>query len=267
MATGLFCIPGYSEIGVHTYAYLSRILDEHHLDYTITELQAHGVDEDINDFNYKLCLQKAEQEYLAHVARYDTVYLIGFSMGGVIASFLASRYGCDKLVLIAPAFKYGTSTQIVRDFFKTFQEDNQYPSIAALFKTSGDTRHQVIAKYMHEEFASRGAAYAYMFERLGKVKPTSFLNFTRLVASVKKEIQLDGIPTRIYQSENDELIPAESAFWIFKQIKGEDKRLMFMSGPRHRILSSTVKEEVTEDLIRFLYGLHLNLAPLGNPGQ
>jgi esterase/lipase len=259
MSAGLFCIPGYTEIGRHTYQYFSSILDELQLDYVITELQAHGIYDDINAFNYKLCLQQVEQEYLSFLGQHDTVYLMGFSMGGVIASHLASRYGCDKLVLIAPAFKYGTSTQVVKDFLQTFQETNEYPTITELFRTSGDQRTHVIAKFMHEEFEDKGAAYSHMFERLGQVKPTSFLNFTRLVATVKKSIHIDNIPTRIYQSENDELIPVESALWIFKQIKGDDKRLTFMSGPRHRILSSNLKEEVTEDIIRFLFGIEVSL--------
>ena len=76
---------------------------------------------------------------------------------------------------------------------------------------------------------------------------------------MKKELNIVDIPTRIYQSENDELIPVDSALWIFSKIKTEDKRLMFLSGPRHRILNSSVKEEITEDVIRFLYGLNLTL--------
>ncbi len=39
-------------------------------------------------------------------ARKLPVYLVGFSMGGVIASWLASRYPIEKLALIAPAFTY-----------------------------------------------------------------------------------------------------------------------------------------------------------------
>jgi carboxylesterase len=267
MTIGLFCIPGYTEIGLHTYGYFSRILTEHGFDFYISELQAHGIEEDINDFNYKLCLQQVEREYLAFLGDFDVVYIIGFSMGGVIAAHLASRYGCDKLVMVAPAFKYGKATQIVKDFLHTFQEDNQYPTILDLFRASGEERNEIIARFMHEEFASKGAAYQRMFDRLGTIKPTSFLNFTRLVAFVKKDIKIENIPTRIYQSENDELIPVESALWIFKHIKGEDKRLTFMSGPRHRILSSNVKEEVTEDVIRFLFGLDLRLTPTNTPGQ
>jgi esterase/lipase len=267
MTIGLFCIPGYTEIGIHTYAYFSRVLDEHGFDYYITELQAHGIEEDINDFNYKKCLQQVEREYLAFLGDFDVVYVMGFSMGGVIAAHLASRYGCDKLVMVSPAFKYGKATQIVKDFLHTFQEDNQYPTLFELFKASGEERNEIIARYMHEEFANKGAAYQRMFERLGRIKPTSFLNFTRLVAYVKKDIHIDNIPTRIYQSENDELIPVESALWIFNRIKGDDKRLTFMSGPRHRILSSNVKEEVTEDVVRFLFGLDLRLTESNTPGR
>jgi carboxylesterase len=259
MAAGLFCIPGYTEIGLDTYAYVTEILSAHHLPFYVMENQAHGIHEDINDFNYKLALAKAEKEYLSFMKDYDEVFLMGFSMGGAIASYLATRYGCDKLVLVSPAFKYGRTTQLLTDFLKTFGEDNQYPSILDLFKAKAGERKEIIRRYMQQEFADKGGAYFTMFDRLDKVKPTSFLNFTRLVATVKKELNLVDIPTRIYQSENDELIPVDSALWIFSKIKTEDKRLIFLSGPRHRILNSGVKEEITEDVIRFLYGLNLTL--------
>jgi pimeloyl-ACP methyl ester carboxylesterase len=44
---------------------------------------------------------KVMQQYQDRV-----VYLLGFSMGGVIAGYLAARYAVDRLILVAPAFKY-----------------------------------------------------------------------------------------------------------------------------------------------------------------
>src|SRR5574344_1302069 len=41
--------------------------------------------------------------------KYNSICVIGHSMGGVLASYLASKYSVvKKLVLVAPAFKYLT---------------------------------------------------------------------------------------------------------------------------------------------------------------
>lgn len=61
---------------------------------------------DEEDCDPKQWLMRAESVVRTQCARKLPVYLVGFSMGGVIASWLASRYPIEKLALIAPAFTY-----------------------------------------------------------------------------------------------------------------------------------------------------------------
>src|SRR5699024_5290848 len=44
-------------------------------------------------------------------------YLIGFSMGGMIASYLAAKHKVEKLVLLAPSGKYLSWKQLLFDGF------------------------------------------------------------------------------------------------------------------------------------------------------
>ncbi|MFC0299112.1 alpha/beta hydrolase [Geobacillus jurassicus] len=53
---------------------------------------------------YDQWIAAAEQAFLALHHRCSAVYVIGFSMGGVIAVYLAEKYPVTKLVLLSAAF-------------------------------------------------------------------------------------------------------------------------------------------------------------------
>ena len=59
-----------------------------------------------NDANYKDWVQRCEAKLGLAIKENPNVILIGFSMGGVIASYLASIYKVQSLILCAPAFEY-----------------------------------------------------------------------------------------------------------------------------------------------------------------
>lgn len=57
-----------------------------------------------NDDNPKVWISKAERVLNQYKDR--EIILLGFSMGGVIASYLATIYKVKRLILVAPAFQY-----------------------------------------------------------------------------------------------------------------------------------------------------------------
>src|SRR5690625_6955270 len=66
----------------------------------------------------------------------EYVYVIGFSMGGMIAAYLAANYPVEKLVLLAPARKYISLGKIAKkigevvvDVFRGTLDDNIFYTI------------------------------------------------------------------------------------------------------------------------------------------
>lgn len=255
---GLFCVHGFLEDGLQSFQYLKDELEKNNIhNFYLTDLQGHSPDEDINTFNYKKCLEQVEEEYQRYKEKYDETYLIGFSMGGVIASHLASSYGTDKLVLISPAFKYGQGTQFFKDMLTLFnrsREDESFPSFREFFNYNREDRMARIQEFVNSEYKDLGTSYENFLKRLSKVNASTLVNFTRLVASVKRNLTLEGLPVRIYHAEFDELVPVNSSLYIFQHIKSEDKRLNLMAGVYHRILSSKLKDDIIDEIINFLYG-------------
>lgn len=259
MSIGLFCVHGFLEDGQTSFQYLIERLERYGIqEYYTPNLQGHGPNEKIETFNYKLCLDQVEKEYIKYASEFDQMYIIGFSMGGVIAAHLASKFGCEKLVMVSPAFKYGNQLQVVTDFGEMLKgaiESEQFPSIRTLLKHDHQTRKEIIHDYVNREFMDRGASYENFLDRLSRIKPIMFLNFTRLVSTVRRQLKFDEkMSARIYQAEKDELIPVSGSLYILHKIPSRNKRLIVLSGVRHRILSApTVRDEIIEEIIQYLY--------------
>ena len=156
---------------------------------------------------------------------YKTIYVIGHSMGGVLASRLASKHKeIKKLVLLAAAFRY-----------LEFKDDN-IDVVKSLKKTPE------LVKDYKEEFLSR----------LIKMPPNAIKEFIKTVKNNEYVLKNINIPTLIIQGTSDSLVPLETADYIYNEIPSTNKEVLILDGVNHDIFKSTKKEEVTAEIIKFL---------------
>lgn len=156
---------------------------------------------------------------------YKTIYVIGHSMGGVLAARLASKYKeIKKLVLLAATFRYlefkDDSVDIVKSLKKT-------PELVKDYK---------------EEFISR----------IIKMPPTAIKEFMKTVKDNENVLKNINTKTFIIQGTNDSLVPLETMDYIYNEIPSTDKEVLVLEGVNHDIFKSNKKEEVTEEIIKFL---------------
>jgi len=247
---GLYLIHGFNDTGDSIYGeFISLINRRTTFKAVAKNLQGHNCSDELNTFDYKQCIHDVEGDYAEFKRDFDEVYIIGFSMGGVIASHLASKFGCEKLVLLAPAFKYIESTNLGKDFFEIIREEIKTSSFADLFKPKiMDSIGEIIEKKYKDE--------AVVFKKYlkGKVAPSlrAYLNFMLLVDKLDNEIEIKDTPVRIYIGEHDELVPIKSALHIYNQIESKNKRLIILPHVYHDLMNSTLREDLSKEIIRFL---------------
>ena len=168
-------------------------------------------EDDIYWFNWVSRAEEAVVE--AKNAKRDIV-LIGFSMGGVIATYLAAKFEIRELILLAPAFEYMTVTTVQNTVNK------------ALFKKSNlaDLRYQPL--------------------------PTSFTStFMDVVNNCKDSINRINCPTLIMHCMEDELIPYTVSLKYYKKLPISDKRLILFGEGSHRILDDDKNKDTCLTLI------------------
>lgn len=156
---------------------------------------------DENDCDWKLWLQKAKDVVREYKKTQRPVYLVGFSMGGVIASYLAATFQVDRLVLMAPAFSY----------------------------INMDLVGGVITKT---------AASLWSSEKKEEIKlPSSFYGaFTDIVKNLKKYIADVECPVLFLHGDEDEVISMKSSLWAYDKIPHDRKKMIILHEGHHRLL-------------------------------
>lgn len=163
--------------------------------------------------------------------RYMYICVIGHSMGGVIASYLAAHYSeVKKLVLAAPAFKY-----------LTFEEEN------FKFLTALKNSPKLFKDYKKEEIISRLLQF-----------PTSVIKeFMNLVDESQDLPSKITCPTLIIQGTKDIIVPVKSAEYVFDNLNTRNKYLMLVEGVTHEIFKSPKTDKINESIERFLkFGIY-----------
>ncbi len=162
-------------------------------------------------------IEAAEKEVEKLISHgYSTIYVIGHSMGGVIATHLATKYPqIKKLVLLAPAFNYFSFTG---DKFKIGNMSN----MATSFK---------------------GYKLDLVVGRLIKAPATAIKNFVGLVKDHYDDPYDVTIPTLVYRGADDRVVPASSAEYVFSALKTKHKILITMKGVNHAVLINNRRDE------------------------
>jgi carboxylesterase len=158
----------------------------------------------------------AEKHALWMSAEYGTFDLVGFSMGGLLAAYIASRFPVRRLVLL--------NTAVV------------YVSPGRLAKVIGGTgRH-------------RDQGY---FKKIKSTPIRAAWQFTRLVKQLKPEFSNVKIPTFIAQSGSDHIIHPQSARYIYRRLGGF-RKLAWYPKSKHLICLGEEAPELFKEINAFL---------------
>lgn len=153
------------------------------------------------DCNWMTWVQRAKNQVDTYYKQNRPIYLVGFSMGGVIASYLAATTPIKKLILLAPAFQYFHIESITDTITKS-----------AISLLNNDKKDEVQL-------------------------PRSFYGaFSELIKNLKKYISQVQCPVLLLHGDEDEVISTKSSSNAFDKIPHNQKKLIFLHQGHHRIL-------------------------------
>lgn len=186
-----------------------------------------------NVFNKKITkedwIKKAEDTLNMLIDNgYKKIYVVGHSMGGIIACYLASKYSqIKKLVLAAPAFE----SVIYQDGdLKIMDTIKKSPNIMKTYKSS-----EVIARVF----------------KLPLNMVTEFIELEKQYAHIAYNIKT---PTMIIHGTKDQIVPLESSEKIFTMLDSKIKKLYIVKNVSHDIYRGNRKEEmfkITKEFLKY----------------
>jgi len=184
-----------------------------------------GRREDLQGISYTDWIISAEEGLLSLLSDCDVVYIIGFSMGGLLAINLGLKHNISGIVTINTPIYY---LNIKRAFID---------SVNVLIRKDLKTIRRNIK-------ASRALPIS------------SLLNFMWLVKATKPQIKELLCPVFIAQAIDDPTVRKSSAHYIFQNTRSSIKRLEFYDSSEHLILLSQEAELVIKDVIGFISSFH-----------
>jgi carboxylesterase len=204
--------------------YLEANTDWH---ISVPTLPGHGRNLMLENVNYKSWLETAEASLKKLREKYDEIYIIGFSMGGMIAAYLAAKYKVNKLVLLATAGKYLSFKQISVDL--------------------GDVLKDGITGKL-----GQNKLYCHYKRKLGSVPFRANLEFLKLVRKTRKYLKNVESPVLIAQGQMDSMVPYKTAYYLDKEIPSKRKEVVFFERSRHLICLGNDKDTLNRMVHEFL---------------
>lgn len=172
----------------------------------------------------KMWIKESERQLQLLIdSGYKSIYLIGHSMGGVIASHLAATHKeVKKLVLGAPAFSCLAS--------------KGEGGLLNIIKNSS----QIIKDFDLKEVISRAK----------KLPISAVKEFFDLVEQYKDSIYKVEVPVLIIHGKHDNVVPISMSKNIFKNMKNNKKILIVVEDYNHALFRSKEKQDLINNEVR-----------------
>jgi carboxylesterase len=215
MRTGVLMLHGFSG-GPYEIMPLAEYIKEN-TDWLIETptFSGHGDMDLLSLKGYKAehWLMDAEIAYRNLAKKVERIFVIGFSMGGIIALYLAKRYPINRIVLLSAAAKYIAPTQLLKDL-RAMTED----------AINGQLKDNELFKRYEN--------------KLKNVPTSSTVQFMKLVSEVEPYIRTVDIPAFIVQGGCDGIVPSATAQLLYDQLPSTVKHIYYSPNGKHHICYS-----------------------------
>lgn len=229
MSTGVLFLHGFSGGPYEVQPFADFIKARTDWVLSIPTFSGHGAAEELAMKGYKAehWMMEAEIAYRNLQKKVDDVIVVGFSMGGVIAMYLAIRYRVKKLVLLSAAAKYVSPTQLVKDI-RIMAED-----------------------FLHHQLADNELFARYKF-KFKNVPLSATKEFTRVVQKTAPYMKNIKCPTFIVQGQLDGIVPCSTAAYLESLLQSSDKKVYVSKYGKHHICYSDDAEKWFQEVLLFL---------------
>ncbi|PXW89168.1 esterase/lipase [Streptohalobacillus salinus] len=195
-------------------------------DVVVPTLPGHGLDLQLAGHSYEEWIETAEEAFLALQDRVDKIFLVGFSMGGMIAGYLAGKYHVDKLIMLSPSRKYLDLKQMTE-------------KASQLLKDS-------LVGELEENFT-----YKMYQHKRGKIPVKSYIEFMKCMEVTKSYLKKIDAEVLVLQGIQDGLVPYQSSHELDREIPG-DIEVIYYSDSTHMIILGDDKKRVIHAVYTFL---------------
>ena len=226
--TGCLLIHGFSSTPAELRELGENLSEE---GYTVLgiKLSGHGtIVEDMEKSNYKDWIKSAEDGYERLKKTCTKIYVIGHSMGGVLALYIAENNNVNKVVALAPALVTKNKSAKYVGILKHFIKYTEW---------APEERPEEEIKYL--------LGYS-------KIPLSSIQELNRLQKVTRKDLKKIEQPLLIVHAIHDNAIHENSIKLLETSVSSKQIQKLYLNNCGHNITVESEKNEVFQEVISFL---------------
>lgn len=195
--------------------------------HSVPTLSGHGVELTLKGMTAAHWFRDVENAYRLLAKKVDKVVVVGFSMGGMLAMYLALRYKVQKLVLLSSSLKY-------IDIKQLFQLSKGY------LQNREDITEQQFLILRQNMYQAK------------KMKIPTMISFREVVQEVAPYVSKIKQPIIIVQGMKDGLVPSATAQFIYEKVASTKKKIYLSKNGTHQICYSDDRQQWFEEVFQFI---------------
>jgi carboxylesterase len=224
---GCLCIHGFTGAPSEVDPLVQFLKNETDWKLAVPTLPGHGDTLELKGVEFEQWITHAEQELEVLLQCCEKVYVVGFSMGGMIASYLAVRFPVEKLVLLSAAAYYVNPKQLLVDM-------------------------GLMLKDLYRGTLQENELFLRYRRKIKETPLAATLQFRKLVHFIRPQLTQVSVPTFIAQGEIDGVVPPKTAQYLYNHIGSTSKKLLYLKNSKHLICHCEERNDLFENILSFL---------------
>ena len=230
-----FLLHGFAT-DINDYSSIIPFLKKRYDAIFLESLPGHGLNASLSDFTTTNVFEYINRKYDEIKLKYDCIDLYGYSMGGALATYLASRNKVNKLVLLAPANKYINA----RIFASRLKKEIDLISNGEMERHSNITEN---------DKRSINVMFQDLIPRYNVNTISTFISIVRVC---NEELKENNTKTLLVRGDLDELVPSSSSEYLKKYFKNMEEVIipdlghLMLRSSHYRLIINEIKKFIDE---------------------
>lgn len=230
-----FLLHGFAT-DINDYSSIIPFLKKRYDAIFLESLPGHGLNANLSDFTVNNVLEYVDKKFDEIKSKYEYVDVYGYSMGGVLATYLGVKKVINRIILLAPANKFINPSILPSRLKKEFE----------LLYTKDKTRSNNISK---NDKASMNVMFNDLLPRYNVDTISTFISLVRVCNDSLKEC---NTKTLLVRGDLDELVPSSSSTFIKKYYKNLEEVIipdlghLMLRSSHYRLIINKIKKFLDE---------------------
>lgn len=214
----------------------------------------HGQGTELELFTVDNTIAKVLEDYDMLANQYDSVDVVGFSMGGALASYLCAVRQVNRAVLLAPSNRY-MSTNAIGKWLLYLARQLREPLVES--NGSLTARIEYTKQYIAKDLSDIEVSLGLAGNMLEKISISNYTTFSKLMKWCNKSIDLAynttgaiSTPTLMVIGGLDELVPHKSVEYLASRMS--NATIVDIDNLGHAMLRTHHDDNIAELIIEHL---------------